>query len=111
MLHTDDNTAAPDLSERDLKMLHAAGRLLPSELRHRKLLKWPAEAALMLGTTQGVLAARQARGDCPTLTPLGRQLFVTPAALDDWIEAHADDGAAPPTKRRNGRKQTDAADQ
>jgi hypothetical protein len=35
-------------TERDLRRLHAAGRLLPSELSHRKLLKWPGEAAIMI---------------------------------------------------------------
>ncbi len=68
----------------------------------------PRRPSAAAARTEGVLATRQARGDHPTLTYLGRQQFVTPRALDAWIEAHAD--YEPQSKRRRRSKaQTQAA--
>jgi len=91
----DEEDSAAELAA--LRRLQVAGRVLPSELAHRRLWKWPREAAAMLGTTEGVLAARQTRGDAPALTYIGRQSFVTPTSLDAWIAQHTD---APPPRAR-----------
>lgn len=74
----------------ELQRMALARRHLPSELRHKPILKWPEEASAYTGAPEGVLRGRQAAGDAPRLTRLGRQTYVRPRDLHDWIDAHAE---------------------
>jgi hypothetical protein len=75
---------------RELDRMQLARRHLPSELVHRPLLKWPDDAEALTGIADGLLRARQAAGDAPRLTRIGRQVFVRPRDLQDWIDQHVE---------------------
>ena len=62
----------------------------PSELTHRPLLKWPTEVEALAGIPEGLLRARQAAGDAPRLVRIGRQVFIRPRDLHDWIDRHVE---------------------
>jgi hypothetical protein len=67
-----------------------ARRHLPSELRHRPVIKWPSDAEAFTGIPEGLLRARQAAGDGPRLVRIGRQVYVRPRDLADWIDGHVE---------------------
>ena len=79
-----------DLGLREWHRAVIARRHLPSELSHRPLLKWPADAEALTGVPEGLLRARQAAGDSPRLVRIGRQVFVRPRDLNDWIDCHVE---------------------
>lgn len=86
---------------RELERMSLARRHLPSELVHRPLLKWPADAEALTGIPDGLLRNRQAAGDAPLLVHIGRQLYVRPRDLHDWIDSHVAeryDGGERPVK-------------
>jgi len=84
----DDQLTAFDAGAAEYQRAIVARRHLPSELRHRPLLKWPSDVAAYTGISEGVLRARQAANDAPTLTYIGRQVFCRPKHLDAWLEQH-----------------------
>lgn len=63
---------------------------LPSELVHKPLLKWPAEASALTSIPEGLLVKRRQAGDAPRLVRIGRQYFARPRDLHDWIDGHAE---------------------
>ena len=79
-----------DLGLREWQSAVIARRHLPSELSHRPLLKWPSDAEALTGVPEGLLRARQAAGDAPRLVRIGRQVFIRPRDLHDWIDAHVE---------------------
>lgn len=93
MLHSLDIDAAGDPGEIGLREFQRAvisGRHLPSELVHKPLLKWPTEASALTSVPEGLYRARQAAGDAPRLVRIGRQVFVRPRDLHDWIDGHVE---------------------
>ena len=66
----------------------AMRRRLPSELSHKRALRWPLDVEHAFGISALTLKKLRADGDHPRLYAIGRALFTTHEDLGEWLAAH-----------------------